>query len=55
MVLFDLFSKNKNLFVEKDIIIDIDGLGIAFYSPKTVSYIKKDYDFLNNNRDGSNC
>lgn len=48
MGLFDLFSKKKNLFVEKDIIIDIDGLGIAFYSPKTVSYIKKDYDFLNN-------
>lgn len=43
-----LFNIKKEIaFIEKDININIDGLGIVMYSPKTVSYIKEGTDFLN--------
>lgn len=49
MGLFDILNRKQDkVFKEKEIIMEIDGPGIAFYSPKTVSFIKKDYDFLNN-------
>lgn len=33
---------------EKDINIEIDGMGIVMYSPKTVEGIPQGYDYLSN-------